>query len=424
MDTQMMGMIGLGVLFLVAVLAAFMSAKAWHWGHVLLVMFVFLIGMGACILGAEVLRIRQFFLQKVADLEEKIEETTIQNAALEFGTFNDQLIARLSPEGSEPGGVLDGITTLRSRLRTFAQIRGRVWPGMRPAKVDPQTGDASVAFPQLVQGEPPRGDQGLGKDMTVFVFEDAPPNPQDPARGGQYLGRFQVVDVGADGITIAPLLVHSWSAAHMKRLAESRRLTWTLYETMPIDAHERLAFAGLSPEERQNQLQALLPARSVPEYVRDGTEATEEDGFPYTRDGRRLTTEEAEALAQTDPGEIEWRYVRPLHDYAFLFSELARRRVEMLAEYDAIAGDTERLKSMTESAKKDFAVRTKEKSDLQHDLAGFRREREAIEKHAAAVQSQRTAADTMLSRTLVSNQALSDQLAAAQLDVLESLRPR
>ena len=91
----------------------------------------------------------------------------------------------------------------------------------------------------------------------------------------------------------------------------------------------RELFADL-PEEKLRQ---WLPSASVQQYIRDGTPTTEDDDpwhiAWFDAEGKRVGPE------AVDPKENTPKYDRPLRDYALLFSELARERVERITEAKA-----------------------------------------------------------------------------------------
>ena len=104
---------------------------------------------------------------------------------------------------------------------------------------------------------------------------------------------------------------------------ERRRLAaspgpWIIYETMPLDRHE--IFAGKTDQE----LQQLLPKKTVNEYIRDGKPSTADDDpvrvVGFDENGKPLP-----------PGDISKAtkkiYERRLRDYAAEFDEMARRRI-------------------------------------------------------------------------------------------------
>ena len=72
----------IAVVALLALLAVFMSIKTWHWAQMLLVLGVFLFGLGAMFLSAEVLRIHHALRSGLPDLEAQIAELQKQNDAL------------------------------------------------------------------------------------------------------------------------------------------------------------------------------------------------------------------------------------------------------------------------------------------------------------------------------------------------------
>jgi hypothetical protein len=72
----------LGALALAVIVFAFLSAKTWHWGYVLVVVGIFFSTLGYFILAAEVLRINAVLLKLVNDLETNLTRIEAQNVAL------------------------------------------------------------------------------------------------------------------------------------------------------------------------------------------------------------------------------------------------------------------------------------------------------------------------------------------------------
>src|SRR5258708_11722476 len=151
----------------------------------------------------------------------------------------------------------------------------------------------------------------------------------------------------------------------------ARRGPWIIYETMPLDRHE--IFAGKTDQE----LQQLLPKKTVNEYIRDGKPSTADDDplhvVGFDENGKPLP-----------PGDISKAtkklYQRRLRDYAAEFDELKRRRIAMLTDKDAIEKDIVRLKQAEDAATKIQAFRADERTKLTSDLAGLEKERTAIER--------------------------------------------
>ena len=108
-------------------------------------------------------------------------------------------------------------------------------------------------------------------------------------------------------------------------------------------------------------------------------------------------------------------YQRRLRDYAAEFDEMARRRIAVLTDIDAINKDIVRLKQAEEAAKKIQAFRENERTRLTSDLAGVRKERAAIEKHLTEINKLLARARQLTAELTVRNDQLTAELAARQL---------
>ena len=192
-----------------------------------------------------------------------------------------------------------------------------------PDKVDPQ-GRVSVDITKQLP-------HGLEEDAIVYAFEAGSATATESAEGKQYLGEFRVTVVQAAGVTLEPVLLIDNRAG--ERLAASEG-PWSLYETMPIDRHR--LFAGYSEE----ALRAMLPAESVEEYLRHGTEATRDDDQWHVtgldEDGKRVGPDNIDQA-------VKRLYDRSLRDYAYIFNELAGNKVVTLARQEAVTKDNDRL---------------------------------------------------------------------------------
>ena len=400
-------------------------------------------GAGASVLAAEALSTRNKYQKLEHERREQLNQVIEENRALQTDTLDEQLIRRLvtkltvqienDERLSEPfqqrliakleaaQDWFDGIGTLESKLQMVIRVRGHVWRNVRRTRdVNTKTGEVSVVFPPPMEGEEQIGTTGIDQDMVLFVFEEGPSNPQNPSQGAQYIGKFQVIDVAENGIKMAPILIHSWTDRQMKRLAGSDR-TWSLYEMMPADRHDLFAFSDLAPEERRARLERMFP-RGSEVYVRDGQPATADDPAankaPYSKDGRLLSKDEA---AEAEAGEVDWLYVRTLHDYEATFSELHHQWVLMKADLAGVQQDTRQLAEIIQGAKQDLALRRQEEQDTKQDLAGFKRDRQAITQHLEIVERKLSAVTAQLERSLSESSRLASQIAAAQLKIIQAI---
>jgi hypothetical protein len=196
---------------------------------------------------------------------------------------------------------------------------------------------------------------------------------------------------------------------------ELRRLNasagqWLIYDSMPIDRHQILAG---KPDQ---DLKQKLPAKTVNEYIRDGKAATADE---EKTDPNRVIGFDADGK-QVPPADMakatKKLFQRRLRDYASEFDNLARRRVVMFTDIDAINKDIERLKASQEVAKKIQAYREDERSKLTTDLAGVTKEKDAIEQLVGRIKQQIARAHQLTEETLARNNQLADQLSTRELE--------
>jgi hypothetical protein len=394
------------ILALASFVIAFFSARTWHWGYVIVVELIFLATMGFFLLASEIVRINAVYRTKINSDQKLLDTTDAQNNALQNGSTDSSIIGQLggleppvkTAKDNEGNEKIDSIADLDHELLIATRLRGRIWRNVKPAGVpNAQTGAINVAIPAPTPA-------GIKKESVVFLFDDGPPQP--PAangvpRGPQYLGQFTVVSAGPQQAALQPVL--ALDEFERRRLAASRG-PWIIYETMPLDRHD--IFAGKTDQ----QLQQLLPKKTVNEYIRDRKPATADD------DPLRVVgfDENRKPLPAGDSKITKKEYRRRLRDYAAEFDEMARRRIAVLTDIDAIKKDIVRLTQAEEAAKKIQAFRENERTRLTSDLAGVTKERAAIEKHLAEVNKLLARARQLTAELTARNQQLTAELAARQ----------
>src|SRR4051812_23992003 len=323
-------------LALASFVIAFFSARTWHWGYVIVVELIFLATMGFFLLASETVRINTVYRTKIKGDQKDLDRVEPQNDALRNGTTDSAIISQLSgsdtpvktTKDNEGNEKIDSIADLDHELLIAARLRGRIWRNVKPAGVpNAQTGAINVAIPAPTPA-------GIKKETVVFLFDDGPPQP--PAangvpRGPQYLGQFTVVSAGPQQAALQPVL--AGDEFERRRLATSRG-PWIIYETMPLDRHE--IYAG-KPDQ---QLQQLLPKKTVNEYIRDGKPSNTDDDpirvVGYDENGKPLPPGGDLSKA------AKKLYQRRLRDYAAEFDGLVRRRIAMLTDIDALNKDIAR----------------------------------------------------------------------------------
>ena len=110
----------------------------------------------------------------------------------------------------------------------------------------------------------------------------------------------------------------------------------------------------------------------------------------------------------------EERYQRALRDYSYLFQELARDRVNLLAESSAVEKDNEKLVLTLTGAKQLEASREVEVEKLDVDLTGMKKDRNAIEKLLTALENQVGVGRKLFEETLRDNHQQADELTRKQ----------
>jgi len=373
----------LGLLLLVGLATISMSSKNWHWTQLVLVLFIFFAGIGFLFLGAETLRIHKNLRAGIPKREKQIADLEQQNDHLVNGS-NDK----------------PGILELDHRLQIVTRERGRVWRGVMPAgQVDPKTGRIAIT---ITKPQP----HGLDDDAIVYAFAADEPDMTNPNNGPQYLGEFRVREAQAEGATLEPILLIDNRTG--KRLATSEG-PWNLYETMPIDRHR--LFAGYSAE----QLQEMLPAQSVEEYLRHGSPSNADDDewhiIGLDEDGQRVGVDNLDQA-------VKKLYNRSLRDYAYIFSESAGEKVKMLAQLQAVSEDIARLAKSLTGAEETGKFRQQQIDTIGRDLAGMKADLAAIESHRDAVLGQLQHFQQRINDYLADNSVRAKALAGRQLGLL------
>lgn len=385
--------IALGILVLVAIVVAFFAARTWHWSQVVVVVGIVLSTAGFFFLSAELLRINAVLRSKVNKLESDLAKVEADNDALEHGTEDSTIIARLQntpwPNEAETP-IKEGVDSMMSlgelehELNLRTRSRGRVWRKVMPAGIQP-TGDIKIG----VESPAP---SGIAADTVVFLFEEGEPTlPAAGAapRGPQYLGEFRVTEAAAQGATLQPVL--PLDDFERQRLAGSRG-PWAMYEVMPTDRHE--IFDRLSEDDLKKQ----LPPQSVNEYLRHGKEANADDD-----DFRKVAGTEGNML-----------YQRRLRDYALEFDQLAKQRAILATDLEGVNLDIARLKSSLTVAEQLQTFRKEEIRKLNTVLTGVKKEHEAIAAHLKQIEQQLAKAEALLAETLRRNREMARELAARQ----------
>jgi uncharacterized membrane-anchored protein YhcB (DUF1043 family)/DNA-binding cell septation regulator SpoVG len=381
----------LGILVLAGLVSIYLSTKYWHWSTVTIVSFIMIFGVVYLILAADTMRIHHNLRASLPRLETQLANLEQQNAQLLSGA-NDQL----------------GIVQLEHRLRLVTRERGRAWRQVSPSGPLSPEGRLEVTIPAPTP-------HGLSADTIVYAFETGNANPNDPANGQQYLGEFRVVEVSDTGVVLESVGLLDQRTG--ERLARSQG-PWSLYESMPSDRYKIGNHYDMFADMSEEELRKRLPESMVEEYVRHGQEATPNDDprnvVGFDENDQRLPPDQLDDA-------VRKVFHRPLRDYAYLFSELGRQRVVLMAKVDAVTEDNAKLVAALESAEKLSAFREDQKQLMKSDLAGMVKDRQVIEQHLNTVNQQLENARKLITDFLSTNAKLADELAEQEATLEEMI---
>jgi cell fate (sporulation/competence/biofilm development) regulator YlbF (YheA/YmcA/DUF963 family) len=381
----------LAVLLIAGLVTAALAFTRWHWGLALIALFLFLSGVVYLYLAAETIRIHRNLRAGLANLERQVED------------FQERNYNFLHGDGTDAPGIVQ----LTHQLQMKTRERGRAWRQVAPAGQLDNQGRREVTIPSPTP-------HGLQADTIVYVFEAGKPNPADPAAGQQYLGEFRVVESKETGVVLEAANVLDNRTG--ERLARSQG-PWNLYESMPVDRYS--TFAGMDEAE----LRGRLPESIVEEYLHHGQEATPADDprnvVGFDENDQRLPFGELN-------NAVRKVYQRPLRDYAYLFSELIKDKIVLMARIDAVREDNAKLEAALASAEKLSGFREEQKELMKSDLAGMQQDRKAIEGHLQALRQQLENARKLVEDLLAANSALATELAereSALREMIDAIAP-
>ncbi len=375
----------MGLALLMGLVTLFLSSKNWHWTQILLVTCILFAATGVLYMATETASIHQELRSGIPRLEKQLATLEQQNELLLKGSDDQK-----------------GIRELDHRLQIVFRERGRVWRQVQPTGQIDNQGRIQV---EILNPQP----HGLDQDAIVFAFETGPPNNDSPANGPQYLDEFRVVSVEANGVTLES--VHLLLDPRKRELLARSKGPWSLYETMPADRHK--LFANYTDEE----LQQMLPAATVEEYIRHGKPANDDDDQWHVIG----LDENDQRVAENIDQAVKKLYDRTLRDYAYLFSDLARQHVVMLAEIRSVSEDNKRIETALKSAEELSAFRTEESENLAQDLNGMQQDRAAIEKHRDQLTQVLAHAKSRIDDLLTKNIEMANQYTEIQLSQMKTI---
>ncbi len=394
----------LGLVVVATLVLAYLATRRWHWAQVTIVVLLVFCSIGYAVLASKIFAKRAASQARAERAGKELEETKTLLLALDTGTKNPSVIARLAANDlrvPEDADTLASEVDKRHELQLKTRLRGRSWSGGEPS-VDRAQGQIAVRFPD-------QANLGIAPGSVLFAFEEG-----DPSDGAEYVGEFRAIGAAQGVVTLEPVFPPEAQPESERDKRELARIMrgrgpWVLYESMPVDTHD--VFAGVPAE----QIKTWFSESVADEYIRDGGELTNDDPLER-REGYNADGGVVGPFDYKD--DTKFRYSRQLRDYAFLFHEAQTHKVEMLARLDAAQTDGARLARALEVAKKSVAYRTAEAAKLKSDLGLLKADLAAITKIHDQVQTQLTNAKQLFQKTLAENDRLVERLFASHAAVL------
>lgn len=406
----------LGVVTLAVLVLAFLASKVWHWAHVLTLVAFYFASVGFALLASHTLSLRLDAQKKYVQVEKQLEDAVELNDAIAYGASDSSVANRLASQGVELPETADGVRGIvqaRHQVNMLNRSRGRVWRFAQPVGIDPQTRMIQVNFPfqrprpaedeAPLEGEAPAAEgpaPALGMEVgsIVYAFEQGPLGGGGENPPNQYVGEFRVDAVEGRAARLQPLDQLELDPQAAQTYLNSQG-PWIVYETMPADDLD--LFAGFTEE----QLRALLPERTIEQYLRDNTPSTPDD------DPERLVGLDADGKV-LPPGQIDEAartvYRRPLRDYTYLIDDLEKERAQLVARQQALNDDLAKLARAQKGANELQAYRKAERDKWRADLAAVERDLAAIQGLVKKLQQQIENAEGLLAATLQSNARLAE----------------
>lgn len=277
------------VLFIAFCVVVWKAAREWRWYQIVAVIFCMILAIILMFPTANVLKSRAAWHELKEDLEERLTRIKIEQEEIKYGDPTD--------------ADAEGIVQLTQRLSVLGQEAGRRWRNLAQTQLTPQGIILTKIQPAEVVGLPAADDEAapaapvgpmIPEGLVVYGFAETDvvvnPDQQITMRiPTVFLGEFRVKTSTPTQVTITTINALRPEQVQLLQRAQ----TWTLYETLPLDAHRPFVASGSVPSDDEffgHMDEALVRGllgqgvseESIQEYLRDGTRATDNDA-PETR---------------------------------------------------------------------------------------------------------------------------------------------
>ncbi|MDB4331709.1 hypothetical protein OAA27_01420 [bacterium] len=285
------------------------ASPEWRWFNLVAVCITMLLAVVFPFPTAGVLKSRNAWHKVKEDLERRREEVVAEQRLIKYGDIENPQLGQ-------------GVVELGIELSKVGIEAGRRWRNLRVQQIN----NAQVILkkePENVGGvagipanEPPvapaagPADPLVEVDMVVYGFGEVP-DAQQQMLPSVYLGEYRVTASTPDSVTLSPTssleITQRYALQNLQNLVQNP--SWTLYELLPLDAHDPFIAAGSTesddeylgrvdsdlvkdlftkasdliknPQSPQNPaLQTAIDSQKT--YLEDGRRATDDDS-PVSR---------------------------------------------------------------------------------------------------------------------------------------------
>ncbi len=209
-------------LFILFIVAVALSAKTWRAWHIVAAVLTYLAAFGLLVLASYTVKTHGYWKSEYSKAKTSLETAQKRGVELEWG---DPLLVE-SPTPT--------VNDLQHRFNRVLLDRGRVWRTCTP---NPPANDGSVSVstvPPAEGGAPGNPDaakpNGIAPNMILYAFLE-----NEAKMPVAYLGEFVASDAQPNAVMLKPTMPLDGQQVAQMAMQPAR---WSLYEMMPIDAHE------------------------------------------------------------------------------------------------------------------------------------------------------------------------------------------
>ncbi len=467
----------LSLLFIAFLVVLWKAAKEWRWYNLVAAVFTMILAIVFIFPTAGALKSRSEWHKIKESLEVRTEETLAQTKALKFG------------DPTDPSAGL-GVIELAQQLGKLGIEAGRRWRGLQMTNNNLQSIQLNQAAPPVAPGiaadpaaaaAPAPAGPLIPDGLVVYGFAENTIQGVQDRLPTFFLGEFRVTASTPTSVTLTP--TGPLEAGQQQRITGGQAGFWSLYELLPLDAHDPFIADGSSPDDDNlfgrvddqlvRGLLGNVSEETLQKYLRDGGRSTPADpplsrwvkieftknhsievdspqktgaleggffdgngravdsrlqrgadGQVKFKTGDRIVLKEEAAKQFTDIDNVarlvDTYYLRPLNDYRFVLRRIRLRLTELAIRSKELDYEADVLNAAIAATVAMLTTNQKEKLKLEQDLAQTQAEAKAIREYHQQLQDGVKQTRERLVALYQDNQRREQQLKKAYAAVLNS----